>query len=90
MGEASFVSFNHTGLSEQINRLQSDSSKQVTHQAMKDLFEGIEDLQDVEFLQQPRPVTLSANSFVKLLFVLLQVQGPFQSNPRRVFHRICP
>jgi len=53
--KASFVSFNHTGLSKQINSLQSDSSKEM-HQVMKDMFDGIESLQDVEFQQQPKPV----------------------------------
>ena len=52
MTEATVVSFNHTGLSNQINLLESDSSQQV-HQVMKDLFEDIENSQDVAFNQQP-------------------------------------
>ena len=59
MTEASFVSFNHTGLSKQISSLQSDSSQQV-HQVMKDLFEDIQNSQDVAFNQQPKPAALCA------------------------------
>merc|ERR1719353_983396 len=53
--KASLISFNHTGLSKQINRLQSHSSQQI-QEVMKDLFDGIENLQDVEFHQQSKPV----------------------------------
>ena len=76
MTEATVVSFNHTGLSNQINLLESDSSQQV-HQVMKDLIDGIENLQHVEFQQQPKPVAPRAKRFFKSSFVFLQLQRHF-------------
>jgi len=47
----SFVEFNHDGLQQKINKLQSSVSQNLVLDSFKDLFEGIESLESVEFMQ---------------------------------------
>jgi len=47
----SFVEFKHDGLQKKVNRLKSSVSKNLMQDTFKDLFEGVKDLQSVEFLQ---------------------------------------
>merc|ERR1719498_1333427 len=47
----SFIEFNHTGLQQSINKLQSSLSQELMQDTFKDLFEGVESLQSMEFLQ---------------------------------------
>merc|ERR1719498_1074608 len=47
----SFIEFNHTGLQQSINKLQSSLSHELMQDTFKDLFEGIESLESAEFLQ---------------------------------------
>merc|ERR1740138_1491797 len=49
--KASFVQFNHDGLQSKINQLQSSTSHELIQDSFKDLFEGIEGLESLEFLQ---------------------------------------
>jgi len=47
----SFIEFNHDGLQQKINKLQSSASHELMQETFADLFEGIESLQSTEFLQ---------------------------------------
>merc|ERR550514_138068 len=47
----SFISFNHDGLQQKVNKLQSTLSQELMQDTFKDLFEGIESLESTEFLQ---------------------------------------
>jgi len=47
----SFIEFNHDGLQQEVNKLQSSRSHDLMTDTFKDLFEGIESLESVEFLQ---------------------------------------
>merc|ERR1719482_1810287 len=47
----SFIEFKHNGLQEKVNKLQSQLSQELMVDTFKDLFDGIEGLQSVEFLQ---------------------------------------
>jgi len=56
----SFIEFNHEGLQQKINKLQSSLSHDLVLDSFKDLFEGIESLKSVELTQtsaQQSPVT---------------------------------
>merc|ERR1719181_460015 len=47
----SFIMFDHSGLQDKIDKLQSKVSKNLMQDTFKDLFEGVEGLEAVEFLQ---------------------------------------
>jgi len=47
----SFIEFNHDGLQQKINQLQSSVSHELMQDTFKDLFEGIESMESEEFLQ---------------------------------------
>merc|ERR1719199_2188500 len=47
----SFIEFNHEGLQQKINKLQSSLSQELMKDTFADLFEGIESLESTEFLQ---------------------------------------
>merc|ERR1719456_173002 len=47
----SFVQFNHDGLQKEVNKLKSSVSQELMHSTFADLFEGVEGLESVEFLQ---------------------------------------
>merc|ERR1719262_2050558 len=47
----SFIQFNHDGLQQKIGQLQSSLSHDLMQDSFADLFEGIEALESVEFLQ---------------------------------------
>merc|ERR1719375_1073013 len=47
----SFIEFKHNGLQEKVNKLQSQLSHELMADTFKDLFDGIEGLESVEFLQ---------------------------------------
>jgi len=47
----SFIEFNHDGLQQKISKLQSSLSHDLMQDTFKDLFEGIESLESMEFLQ---------------------------------------
>merc|ERR1719310_1008141 len=47
----SFVEFNHDGLQEKVGKLQSSLSHELMQDTFKDLFEGVESLESMEFLQ---------------------------------------
>merc|ERR1719491_1684994 len=47
----SFVEFNHEGLQAKVNKLQSSLSQELMTDTFKDMFEGIESLESVEFMQ---------------------------------------
>merc|ERR1719271_2277404 len=47
----SFVTFNHKGLMQKISQLQSSKSHELMQETFNDLFEGVESLESVEFLQ---------------------------------------
>jgi len=47
----SFIEFNHDGLQQKINKLQSSLSHELMQDTFKDLFEGIKSLESTEFLQ---------------------------------------
>merc|ERR1719502_1392164 len=47
----SFVQFQHDGLQQKISQLQSSTSHDLMQDSFADLFEGIEALESVEFLQ---------------------------------------
>merc|ERR1719165_58508 len=47
----SFVQFQHDGLQQKLSQLQSSTSQQLVQDTFADLFEGIEGLESVEFLQ---------------------------------------
>merc|ERR1719313_948679 len=47
----SFIEFNHDGLQRKVNKLQSSLSHELMEDTFKDLFEGIESLEETEFLQ---------------------------------------
>merc|ERR1740138_244762 len=47
----SFVQFNHDGLQSKINQLQSSTSHDLMQDSFADLFEGIQGLESLEFLQ---------------------------------------
>merc|ERR1740130_1776642 len=47
----SFIEFNHDGLQQKINKLQSSLSHELMQDTFKDLFEGIESLESTAFLQ---------------------------------------
>merc|ERR1719230_2095536 len=47
----SFIEFNHEGLQQKVNKLQSSLSHELMEGTFKDLFEGIESLESAEFLQ---------------------------------------
>merc|ERR1719473_1129571 len=46
-----FIQFNHGGLQQKVNQLQSSLSQDLMQETFADLFEGIEALEAVEFLQ---------------------------------------
>merc|ERR1719162_1260547 len=46
-----FIEFNHEGLQQKVNKLQSPLSHELMQDTFKDLFEGIESLESAEFLQ---------------------------------------
>jgi len=55
----SFIEFNHAGLQQKINKLQSSLSHNLMQDTFADLFEGIESLESVEFVQtdaQQKPI----------------------------------
>merc|ERR1719409_390200 len=47
----SFIEFNHDGLQQKVNKLQSSVSHDLMKDTLADLFDGIESLESVEFLQ---------------------------------------
>merc|ERR1719387_3281489 len=47
----SFIEFKHNGLQEKVNKLQSQLSHELMEDTFKDLFDGVEGLESVEFLQ---------------------------------------
>merc|ERR1719439_290918 len=47
----SFIQFNHDGLQQKVSQLQSSLSHDLMQESFADLFEGIEALESVEFLQ---------------------------------------
>jgi len=47
----SFVEFSHKGLQEKVSQLQSSLSHELMHSTFADLFDGVESLEAVEFLQ---------------------------------------
>merc|ERR1719345_528354 len=47
----SFIEFNHDGLQQKINKLQSSLSHELMQDTFKDLFEGVEGLESIEFVQ---------------------------------------
>jgi len=47
----SFISFNHDGLKKQIAKLQTASAHNLMQDGFKDLFEGVESLESLEFVQ---------------------------------------
>merc|ERR1719160_2479554 len=47
----SFIQFNHDGLQQKVSQLQSSLSHDLMQESFADLFEGIEGLESVEFLQ---------------------------------------
>merc|ERR1719326_48246 len=47
----SFIEFKHNGLQEKVDKLQSQLSHELMTDTFKDLFDGIEGLESVEFLQ---------------------------------------
>merc|ERR1719223_2420436 len=47
----SFIEFDHDGLQQKINKLQSSLSHELMQDTFKDLFQGIESLESTEFLQ---------------------------------------
>merc|ERR1719183_3342813 len=47
----SFIEFNHAGLQQKMNQLQSTLSQELMKDTFSDLFDGIESLESVEFLQ---------------------------------------
>merc|ERR1719396_87736 len=47
----SFIEFNHDGLQQKVNKLQSSLSHELMQDTFKDLFQGIESLESAEFLQ---------------------------------------
>jgi len=49
--QKSFLTFNHDSLKQQVAQLQSSASKKLMQDNFADLFEGIESLESVEFLQ---------------------------------------
>merc|ERR1719440_1995066 len=49
--QKSFVQFNHDGLQQRVNQLQSSLSHDLMQDSFADLFQGIEGLESVEFLQ---------------------------------------
>merc|ERR1719326_240675 len=49
--QKSFIEFKHNGLQEKVNKLQSQLSHELMADTFKDLFDGIEGLESVEFLQ---------------------------------------
>jgi len=51
--KSTFISFKHDGLRKEMSQLQSAASRRVTNEVMGDLFDGIENLQDVEFHSVP-------------------------------------
>jgi len=53
----SFIEFNHDGLQQKINKLQSSLSHELMQDTFKDLFEGIESLESTEFLQTDAQVS---------------------------------
>merc|ERR1719498_1448547 len=57
----SFIEFNHTGLQQSINKLQSSLSQELMQDTFKDLFAGIEGLESVEFLQTNAEVSPIVN-----------------------------
>merc|ERR1719272_321132 len=57
----SFVQFNHGGLQQKINKLQSSLSHELLQSTFADLFEGIESLESIEFLQTNAELTPLVN-----------------------------
>jgi len=57
----SFIEFNHNGLQEKINKLQSSLSHELMEDTFKDLFEGIESLESTEFLQTDTQISPMVN-----------------------------
>jgi hypothetical protein len=53
----SFIEFNHDGLQQKVNKLQSSVSHELMTDTFKDLFEGIESLESTEFLQTDAQVS---------------------------------
>merc|ERR1719281_828282 len=53
----SFVEFNHDGLQEKVGKLQSSLSHELMQDTFKDLFEGVESLESMEFLQTDAEIT---------------------------------
>merc|ERR1719395_419964 len=49
--QKSFIEFKHNGLQEKVSKLQSSLSHELMQDTFKDLFDGIEGLESVEFLQ---------------------------------------
>merc|ERR1719401_729253 len=47
----SFIEFNHDGLQQKINKLQSSLSHELMQDTFKDLFQGIKSLESAAFLQ---------------------------------------
>jgi len=55
----SFIEFNHAGLQQKINKLQSSLSHDLMQDTFADLFEGIQSLESIEFVQtdaQQKPI----------------------------------
>ena len=53
----SFIEFNHDGLQQKVNKLQSSLSHELMQDTFKDLFEGIESLKSTEFLQMDAQIS---------------------------------
>jgi len=53
----SFIEFNNDGLQKKIGKLQSSLSHELMQDTFKDLFEGIQSLESVEFLQTDAEIT---------------------------------
>merc|ERR1719162_2015143 len=46
-----FIQFNHDGLQQKVSQLQSSTSKDLMTDTFSDLFQGVEDMESLEFLQ---------------------------------------
>jgi len=49
----SFISFKHESVRKQFAQLQSSSAHELTHEVMSDLFDGVGDLENLEFVADP-------------------------------------
>jgi len=57
----SFIEFKHNALQEKVNKLKSELSHDLMQDTFKDLFDGIQGLQSVEFLQTDARISPAVN-----------------------------